>query len=119
MAANMSQRSAIIEALRLHLNICDKNCCEHKMYYYLVEQGHALEPNFGEITSQVRSVNSKRRINKRVNFVDNIQFEDGSRGQLNSFKITFENPEQVYLYGSHFVECTSKELQYVKLLADN
>ena len=51
--------------------------------------------------------------------VDNTQFEDGTRGQLNSFKITFENPEQVYLYGSHFVECTSKELQYVKLLADN
>ena len=119
MAANMSQRSAIIEALKLHLNICDKNCCEHKMYHYLVEQGHALEPNFGEITSQVRSVNSKRRINKRVNFVDNIQFEDGSRGQLNIFKITVENPEQIYLYGSHFVECNSKELQYVKLLSDN
>ena len=119
MAANMSQRSAIIEALKLHLNICDKNCCEHKMYYYLVEQGHALEPNFGEITSQVRSVNSKRRINKRVNFVDYIQFEDGSRGQLNIFKITVENPEQIYLYGSHFVECNSKELQYVKLLSDN
>ena len=115
----MSQRSAIITALKLHLNICDKNCCEHNMYQYLVEQGHALEPNFGEITSQVGAVNSKRKINKRVNFVDKIQFEDGSLDQLNIFKTAFGIPEQVYLYGSNFVECTSKELQYVQLLSDN
>ena len=89
------------------------------MYQYLLEQGHGLEPNFGEITSQVRSVKSKRKMNKRVNFVNKIQFEDGSLDQLNIFKIALEIPEQVYLYGSNFVECTNKELQYVQLLSDN
>ena len=89
------------------------------MYYYLVEQGQALEPNFGEITSQVKSVNSNRKIKKRVNFANKVQFQDGSRSQLNSFKITLNIPEQIYLYGSHFVECSNKELQYVKLLADS
>ena len=119
MAANMIERSAIQAALKLHLSIFDQNCGEHNMYQYLLEQGHDLEPNFGEITSQVRSVKSKRKINKRVNFVDKIQFEDGSLDQLNIFKIALEIPEQVYLYGSNFVECTSKELQYVQLLSDN
>jgi len=117
-AANLSQRSANIAALKLHLEICSKNCFEHDMYYYLVEQGQALEPNFGEITSEVKSVNSNRKIKKRVNFATKVQFQDGSRSQLNSFKITLNIPEQIYLYGSHFVECSNKELQYVKLLAD-
>merc|ERR1711873_313714 len=117
-AANLSPRSANIAALKLHLEICNKNCCEHDMFYYLVEQGQALEPDFGEITSQVESVNSNRKIKKRVNFATKVQFQDGSRSQLNSFKITLNIPEQIYLYGSHFVECSNKELQYVKLLAD-
>ena len=118
-AANLSQRSANIAALKLHLEICNKNCCEHDMFYYLVEQGQTLEPNFGEITSEVESVNSNRKIKKRVNFATKVQFQDGSRSQLNSFKISLNIPEQIYLYGSHFVECSNKELQYVKLLADS
>ena len=37
MAADMIQRSAIQAALKLHLSICDQNCCEHNMYQYLLE----------------------------------------------------------------------------------
>ena len=119
MAANMIERSAIQAALKLHLSICDQNCCDHKMYQYLLEQGHALEPCFGEITSQVKSVKCKGKINKRVTFANTIQFEDGALEQLNIYKIALENPKQVYLYGCHFVECTSKELLYVQLVYDD
>ena len=116
MAADMIQRSAIQAALKLHLSICDQNCCDHKMYEYLLEQGHALEPCFGEITNQVRSVKIKGKINKRVHFVDTIQLEDGSLEKLNNYKIALENPKQVLLYGCNFVECSSKELLYVQLV---
>ena len=84
-----------------------------------MEQGQALEPNFGEITSEVEPIYSKRKIKKRVNFATKVKFNDGSRSLLNSFKISLNIPEQIYLYGSHFVECSNKELQYVKLLADS
>ena len=86
------------------------------MYQYLLEQGHALEPCFGEITSQVKSVKCKGKINKRVTFANTIQFEDGSLEQLNIYKIALENPKQVLLYGCNFVECSCKELLYVQLV---
>ena len=88
------------------------------MYLYLVEQGKALEPNFGELTSEVESVHSNKKLNKRVKFANKVHYQDGSRCQLNSFKISLNIPEQIYLFGSYFVECSNKEIQFVKLLAD-
>ena len=87
------------------------------MFAYLVDQGKTLEPNYGEIT-KVESVHSKKKINKRVKFANKVHFQDGSRGDLNSFKISLNFPEQIYLFGSYFVDCSNKELEYVKLLAD-
>ena len=116
MAADRIQRSAIQAALALHLNICDQNCCNHKLYEYLIEQGHSLEPCFGEISNQVKSVKIKRKIDKKVNFVDTIQCEDGSIEKVNNYKIALENYEQVLLYCCHFIECSSKELLFVQLV---
>ena len=59
MAADRIQRSAIQAALALHLNICDQNCCNHKLFEYLIEQGHSLEPCYGEISNQVKSIKIK------------------------------------------------------------
>ena len=116
-AANLSQRSANIAALRLHLEICCENCKEHDMFLYLVEQGKTLEPNYGELT-KVESIRSKKKTNKRVQFANKVHFQDGSRGDLHSFKITLHFQEQIYLFGSYFVDCSIKELEYVKLMAD-
>ena len=116
-AANLSQRSANIAALQLHLEICCENCKEHDMFLYLVEQGKTLEPNYGELT-KVESIRSKKKINKRVQFANKVHFQDGSRGDLHSFKITLHFQEQIYLFGSYFLDCSIKELAYVKLLAD-
>ena len=87
------------------------------MFSYLVEQGKTLEPNYGELT-KVESIGSKKKNNKRVQFVNKVDFQDGSRGDLHSFKITVHFQEQIYLFGSYFVDCSIKELDYVKLLAD-
>ena len=87
------------------------------MFSYLVEQGKTLEPNYGELT-KVESICSKKKNNKRVQFVNKVDFQDGSRGDLHSFKITVQFQEQIYLFGSYFVDCSIKELDYVKLLAD-
>ena len=87
------------------------------MFSYLVEQGKTLEPNYGELT-KVESICSKKKSNKRVQFVNKVDFQDGSRGDLHSFKITVQFQEQIYLFGSYFVDCSIKELDYVKLLAD-
>ena len=116
MAADRIQRSAIQAALSLHLEICDQNCCNHKLFKYLIEQGHSLEPFFGEISNQVRSVKIKGKIDKKVNFYDKIQCDDGSIEVLQSYKIALENSKQVILYYCHFIECSIKELLFVQLV---
>ena len=68
MAADRIQRSAIQAALALHLEICDQNCCNHKLFEYLMGQGHSLEPCFGEISSQVKSVKIKGKMKKKSIF---------------------------------------------------
>ena len=87
------------------------------MFLYLVEQGKTLEPNYGELT-KVESIRSKKKVNKRVQFANKVHFQDGSRGDLHSFKITLHFQEQMYLFGAYFVDCSIKELEYVKLMAD-
>ena len=116
MAADMIQRSAIQAALALHLEICTQNCCNHKLFEYLIEQGHSLEPFFGEISNQIRSVKIKGKKDKKVNFADTIQCEDGSIEMLHSYKVALENSKQVLFYYCHFIECSLKELLFVQLV---
>ena len=104
-------------AFQLHLEICCENCKEHDMFAYLVEQGKFLEPNYGELT-KVESICNKEKVNKRVKFAKKVNFQDGSLGDLHCYKISVNFQEQIYLFESHFIDCSMKELEYVKLMAN-
>ena len=103
-------------AFQLHLEICCKNCKEHNIFAYLVEEGKNLEPNYGELT-KVESKCIKKKVNKRVKFAKKVKFQDGSQGDLHCYKISVNFQEQIHLFGSHFIDCSMKELVYVKLMA--
>ena len=55
-------------------------------------------------------------MDKKVNFYDKIQCDDGSIEVLKSYKLALENSKQVILYNCHFIECSIKELLFVQLV---
>ena len=115
MAADMIQRSAIQSALALHLEICTQHCSSHDLFKYLIDQGHSLEPFFGEISNKIVSVKNKGKKDKKVKFADTVQCDDGSINKLHSYKVALENSKQVLFYYCHYIECSLKELLFVQI----
>ena len=115
MAADMIQRSAIQAALALHLEICTQHCSSHDLFKYLIDQGHSLEPFFGEISNKIVSVKNKGKKDKKVKFADTVQCDDGSMNKLHSYKVALENTKQVLFLYCYYIDCSMKELLFVQI----
>ena len=61
------------------------------------------------------SLKDKGKKDKKVQFVDMVQYDDGSMDKLHSYKVALENNRQVLFLYCYYIECSMKELLFVQI----
>ena len=61
------------------------------------------------------SLKNKRIKNRKVQFNDTVQYADGSKDTLQSYKVAIEFEKHVLFLYCFYVDCSIKELMFVQL----